>query len=74
MKTYKEIDEMTITDAIKEFDKIGKSTVDNLNFWSNEIFRKTLKKQNQEIRRFTLYILILTIINVSVFIYSMFWQ
>ncbi len=60
MKTYAEIDKMTISETIREFDKVAKHTVNSIDFWSNEVFRKTLKKQNQEMSEMTNTIKILT--------------
>ena len=61
MEKYEEINKMTIEECVERYNKIAGSTVDNLDFWSNEIFRKISNEINKKMIKMTKNIQNLTI-------------
>jgi hypothetical protein len=71
MEKYEEINKMTIEECVERYNKIAGSTQDNLDFWSNEIFRKIsneinkkMIKMTKNIQNLTIAIALITIINL----------
>ena len=61
MEKYEEIGNMTIEEGVERYNKIAGSTQDNLDFWSNEIFRKISNEINKKMIKMTKNIHNLTI-------------
>ena len=70
---------LTRKELVESYNKVAQSTQVGLDFWREEIWRRDVEEQTQrmlvltrQMRNMTIAITVLTVINVAVFLYSVF--